>query len=242
MIKQDSVVGGHPGRIEFDGNKLIKQTMECELMVYRAINGVSIDGDDKLTDDARSQLEKLKDLTPIYYSSEGDTIVIENMLYGHEGATFMDLKLGTSRYTLHAKNRQKDTVARAKKDASRFLDKWGYIITGYDCQGDVYDRFDYIITDRQQHLRKIFVYEGEFKLEAAKSMLVFVQKLIEYMKGCTFEIRSASLFIVMDFKNANYNVKQIDLNSFEDIGKLDEGFLFGLTKLADDINQLIQTG
>ena len=141
-------VGGHAGCIEFDGHKLSKQTKKYELMVYRAINGASIAGDDELTDEQRSQLEKLKNFTPTYYSSENNTIVIENMLHGHDGATYMDIKLGTCHYTLQAKQKGKDKVESDKKDAKRFVPKYGYAITGYDCQDDTYDRHAFIITDR----------------------------------------------------------------------------------------------
>ena len=212
-------------------------------MIYRAINGASIAGDGELTAEQRSQLEKLKNFTPMYYSSSDNTIVIQNMLHGHEGASYMDIKLGTSHYTLQEKQKGKDKVASDKKIAKGFAPKYGYTITGYDCQGDIYDRHSFVIkSNRQQHLRKAFVYNGEFKVSAAQRFANVVLDLVIYIKAYnTFEIRGASLFIVMDFKNENYDVKQIDLNSFEEIGKVDEGFLFGLNTLQDDINHLIHT-
>ena len=59
-------IGGHAGCIEFDGQKLAKKTKKFEQQLYRAINGASLDADMSLTDQQRSQLEKLKDFTPKY--------------------------------------------------------------------------------------------------------------------------------------------------------------------------------
>ena len=233
-------VGGHDGCIVADGNKLTKATKKEEAMVYRAINGVSLDGDLKLTDQQRSQLEKIKEFTPTYYSSAKETITIENMLHCHDGASFMDIKMGTSTVTMKAKGKGEEAMKiRKGQDDERGSTEFGWTITGYVCEGIKYDRKEYIITDRREHLNKLFLNNGKFEDAAADVVVTYQEKLLVYFNECnTYEVRGASVFLVMDFKNQQYGVKLIDLNSFEDIGKKDEGFVKGLETLKEDIQAL----
>lgn len=237
--KKPIQVGGHEGCFDFDGNKLKKTTRPEEIDIYRAINGVS--PPDLFTDSQRSQLEKLKAFTPKYYSSEGKTLEIENMLTGHEGASVMDMKIGTSSITQDCQKKGDDVCNnRIKKDEKKGSAKYGWRITGYECEGSRYLKTDPTITDRQEHQNKLLVYKGIFQRDSAAFLIEFQNKVILHFESeNTFEVRGISIFCVFDHERGHYNAKLIDLASFQDIGKIDEGFNLGLNTLLADLDDFL---
>ena len=203
------VVGGHADKIKFDGDKLVKETYGTEPMMYRAINGVSLPDDHKLTENQISQVGDLKKWTPKYFSSEGGTIVIENMLTGHEGASIMDLKIGTSSCTLNTKSKGEKGIERAKeKDEKSGSATHGFRITGYDCEGERRSKNDAEMLDSQNYLIQLFMYKGKFNHKAAAYFLDLLTKMLKHFETVnTFEIRGASIFCVFDHEKDHYSAK-----------------------------------
>ena len=87
-------------------------TKQCnleEIKNYRLINA-----EDKIQElgggDEKTSLEKLQPFVPKYYGcddsggevSNSCKITLENLLFGKENASFIDIKLGTSTLTLDA--------------------------------------------------------------------------------------------------------------------------------------------
>ena len=114
-------------------------TKQCnleEIKNYRLINA-----EDKIQElgggDEKTSLEKLQPFVPKYYgcddsggeASNSCKITLENLLFGKENASFIDIKLGTSTLTLDAQKRGVDE-SRAEKDKSRTTFEHGFTICG----------------------------------------------------------------------------------------------------------------
>jgi hypothetical protein len=64
--------------------------------------------------------------------------------------------------------------------------------------------------------------------------------MIEHFRNVnTFEIRGASIFLVLDHKTQNYAIKFIDLASMVHKDHRDEGLLYGLTEVRSRISKFI---
>lgn len=245
--------GGHEGNVVFDGNKMTKTTKLSEVENYERI----------FKEDTKFQ----KFLPHFYEATKNKDGVChmtsENLLYGRENASYMDIKLGTSSCTLGASDEKKQH--RLETDEKRCTAKYGYTIVGCKFKnpetGD-----DVEITDDATGKA---VFTGKIHPptpEASKPWLeaLFSQKpnrddtsfsvdtkgiqyvlsqlenILNYFQNDnTYTIRGMSLFIVVDSHKQEYLVKLIDLVSMDPTGTRDEGLIKGcqsLMELLEEIN------
>ena len=94
-----SQAGGHDNTIAFLGDRIEKCTKHAEAAVYQQI----------FDDQKTTSLTQLRPFVPYFYGAEqklGDPykwlITTQNLLYGLEKGSFVDIKLGTSTLTDHS--------------------------------------------------------------------------------------------------------------------------------------------
>ena len=109
-------MGGHEGALKFDGDKITKVCNLEEIENYR-----NIFPSDKLEDleneENKTSLEKMAPFVPRFIGADDSggrglkpdgngkcKITLENLLFGRENASFVDIKLGTSTLTIHARS------------------------------------------------------------------------------------------------------------------------------------------
>ena len=127
---------GHPGTIKFNGDRITKKTKQSEVQNYNAIFYEPEEGE------TETSLMKMKPLVPAFYGGqaiENDPkdmweMTIENLLYGKENASFMDVKMGTSSATLGS-NEEK-VARRLIKDKKRCSFEHGITICGVNLKND----------------------------------------------------------------------------------------------------------
>ena len=82
------------------------------------------------------------------------------------------------------------------------------------------------------------MYKGKFNHKAASYFLDLLTKMLKHFETVnTFEIRGASIFCVFDHEKDHYSAKQIDLASVEEIGKADNGFVFGQNNIKNSVTR-----
>ena len=119
-----SQAGGHDNTIVFEGDRLMKMTKESEALNYQLI----------FDDNEQTSLTKLRPFVAEFYGAkkleDGKKwrIELENLLYGLENASYIDIKLGTSTLT-QGKGRLK-TVVRKKVDMDTTAKMLGFTMCG----------------------------------------------------------------------------------------------------------------
>ena len=107
-------VAGH-GSVKFTGDRVTKTTSAAEVKNYQLVFSKEADA---------TGVQQLKPYCPIFYGSEPNkeddtkaSITMENLLFGLENASFIDLKMGTSTITQNTKKKgQSEIDRRTKKD------------------------------------------------------------------------------------------------------------------------------
>ena len=89
--------GGHGGGVKFTGDRVTKETKLEEVINYRKIFN-EFEPPTSLTK-MREFLPKYHDDGPHEKDAEKWMITVENLLFGKENGSFVDLKLGTSTLT-----------------------------------------------------------------------------------------------------------------------------------------------
>lgn len=227
--------GGHCGNFVFEGNKMTKKTKPSEVENYERI----------FRDDP-----KFKKLIPHFYGSKkGDDhvchIMTENLLYGRENASYMDIKLGTSTCTLGASEEKRQR--RLANDQKRCTAEHGYTIVACQLKNPLVGKDDDEDTNvnmgkihpptpdaSKEWLKRLFSQKkrdgnaGSFDTKAVSCVLAQLEVILDYFQNYNkHTIRGMSLFVVVDSHKEDYLVKLIDLVSMEPTGKSDEGLIKG---------------
>jgi hypothetical protein len=246
-------VGGHAYNLVFDGNKLTKKTALDESIHYRAMNGCSIESDPKWSEAEATQLKAMAKFTSKFHGADDKEeaeeiddhsdfkqmisyITIENLCHERDGAAIMDIKLGTSTNTKRAKSKGAEKLAKGdKKDAISTSKQLGFKVVGSFAEGKKSnfqkDNIAHIKAENvSDYIKPIFVVNGEVQKDAITYVLAQLDEMIDHFTNVnTFEIRGASIFMVLDHTKKDYALKLIDLASLEFTDHIDEGFLLGLT-------------
>ena len=244
--------GGHAGGIVFDGEKITKQTKKSEVDNYKAINEISEDGE--------TSLNKLKPFVSTYYDAkeiENDekgkwSITIQNLLYGKEKGSFMDIKLGTSSETEGASEEKQ--AKRLAMDKERCTFEHGLTVVGVNLKdpttGESKEKINKLhpktIEESKDWIRKLFqqTEDGKIDQKAVSYVSQELAKMAEYFKNVNeHTIRGMSLFIVIDSRKQNYGVSLIDLVSMSHIDqsegpKRDDGLIKGFNSLLDIVGEI----
>ena len=202
-------LAGHPGQITFALDTIEKQVSQEELQTYKSLDVIDI-----------------KLFVPKLIETKTDSIIIENLLSGTNDSTvrIMDIKLGTSTLTKKGKIKGIEEYRR-QKDLQTTSSKLGMCITGYKTPTEYEFKVHKKVNEEnlREYLRKVITGPG---VERIKSQLrEFLDWLVTKNQ---YEIRGSSLLFVLDDSTSIYRVKLIDLGSFQDIGKPDEGMIIGV--------------
>ena len=155
-------------------------------------------------------------------------IVIENLLYGLEYGSFVDIKLGTNTLT---KGKEKNLV---KKGARDFMDVevttshlMGFTVCGMNLKDPATGKprdggkvkkhqAPRNSQEAELYLENFFKYEGTPDKKGISFMIDELKKMLKYFKEENEHIiRGMSVFFVVDSEKKNYVCKLIDLVSFE---------------------------
>jgi len=227
--------GGHENTLlsADSGDKVIKKTSEAECLNYKRI--WESDQTDGLT-----AFNGLQAFIPRYYNHEKGKpdkvfhLTMDNLLFGHENASYMDIKLGISATT---KGAGKDKVAKQlKSDGDRTTAKYGFDICGYvfNDDGRVENNGNFHppeLEKNEEYLFKLFNKNPQRAQEAMQEVQGELEKMNRHFQKFKneFQIRGMSLFIVVDTGEAF--VKLIDMGSIEEGMEADEGLVHGFRNL-----------
>mmetsp|Transcript_1594 Transcript_1594/g.2266 ORF Transcript_1594/g.2266 Transcript_1594/m.2266 type:complete len:249 (+) Transcript_1594:82-828(+) len=236
--------GGHEGNIVFDGNKITKKTKLSEVENYERI----------FREDP-----KFQKLIPHFYgATKGEKdcrMTTENLLYGRENASYMDIKLGTSSCTLGSSEEKQQR--RLVTDKERCTAEHGYTVVACQLKNpetgeevEVKDSEGSVIDTGRIHppspeaskvwLERLFTQNKEKDVKAVKYLLSQLEIILDYFENDnTYTIRGMSLFIVIDSLKEEYFVKLIDLVSMDPTGECDVGLVKGCQSLMTLLKEMI---
>ena len=158
----------------------------------------------------------------------------------------MDIKLGTSTLTARGALREAAVAERrAAKDAEYTSAELGFCVIGSKADGKKFSvKAPGVVQPTKEtvndHLKVIFVHEGVVSKPAVHMILMELDLLIEHFENVnTIEIRGASIFIVLDHTMQKWQLRLIDLASFDFKDHKDEGFNLGLREVRARIATFI---
>ena len=197
-----SQAGGHDNTIVFEGERLTKITKESEVLTYQQI----------FDDDEQTSLTKLRPFVAEFYGTkklEGGkkwSIELDNLLYGLENASFIDIKLGTSTLT-QGKGRIK-TVVRNKVDTDTTAKLLGFTMcgmtikdhqTGNEISKVAKNQVPKDMDEAEEYLEHFFRCDGSYDYKAIEYVSNELKMMKHYFtKVNLHEIRGMSLFIAID--------------------------------------------
>jgi hypothetical protein len=200
----------------------------------------------KIFDDhgAETSLTKMRKFLPMYYDDEEIpdncerwNITVENLLFGLENGSFIDLKLGTSTLTQDKDDRATQIVSRSAIDKLYTCSgEHGFTICGMNLKNPTTgkprntEKFKdgkvgktkppNNLEEAQEYLTHFFQSEedGKMDAQAIEYSIEELKPIIDYFENENEHImRGMSLFIITDSATRKYKVKLIDFVSIEKI-------------------------
>ncbi|CDW72872.1 UNKNOWN [Stylonychia lemnae] len=242
---RNSIAGGHPDRFKYDpehGNKVLaKKTNQFEIEAYQKIY---IDDENHPHYKANIIFRNFLPKYHGHHEEDGEIhIKLDNLMFGMENASILDLKMGTSSITVNTPKKLYEKVSQ--KDAKTTSVSLGFRVTALivkDEKGEIVEKIrkpHETVDASNMHEFIIKVLKSNSHPEVNREALDFFKlraiEMLNYFKNHhARRIAGSSILLIVDNINKRYEMKIIDLSScedFEDQSKRDEGYILGIESL-----------
>ncbi|CAD8184624.1 unnamed protein product [Paramecium pentaurelia] len=247
----DVITGGHLQSFQIKDDLIIKTTKKGEFQFYSTLN-------DK-TNPFYEENQRLIKFMPklISLDEKACSITMENLSYGLENGSIIDLKIGYKTYNPNgpAIKREKELKKAAQCD-QKYM---GFRVAGIKIRDQIgaltvnkngSDAYKWIRNDKQ--MREIIeqVFQSnlveEPNKEALQGCIKFIQELIEVLQTSKRIFRNTSILIIVDNMAKKYRIKWIDFNYVMKLSddcenpqaQVDDNIIGGLKYLTSMLRQI----
>ncbi|CAD8079219.1 unnamed protein product [Paramecium primaurelia] len=249
----DLISGGHLQAFEIKDNLIIKTTKKAEFKFYSSLTDLS----NPYYEENQRLIKFLPKL--ISFDEKTCSITMENLTYGLENGSILDLKMGYKTY--HPYCTAEKRIKEMKKAAQCDQNQMGLRVGGIkirDQNGELtinkHGSEAYRLI-RNEKLMKDYI-EQIFRSnqaeqpnrEALQGCIKFIQELIEVLQTIKRIFRSTSILIIVDNISKKYQIKWIDFNYVMKLSdddenpkeKMDNNIIGGLKFLISMLKQIEQ--
>ncbi|CAD8092522.1 unnamed protein product [Paramecium sonneborni] len=213
----DLISGGHLQSFQIKKDIIIKTTKKGEFQFYSTLN----DKSNPFYEENQRLIRFMPKL--ISLDENACSITMENLTYGLENGSIIDLKIGYKTYNPNgsALKREKE-IKKAIQCDQKYM---GFRVAGIKIRDQIgaltvnkngSEAYKWIKNDKQMRdiIEQVFRSNliEEPNKEALKGCIQFIQELIEVLQTCKRMFRNTSILIIVDNLSQQYRIRWIDFN------------------------------
>ncbi|CAD8088787.1 unnamed protein product [Paramecium sonneborni] len=247
----DLISGGHLQLFQIQNDIIIKTTKQGEFSFYQAVN-------DK-THQFYQENQKFIKFMPKLISLDEKTysITMENLTYGLENGSIIDLKIGYKTYSPNCTKQKREKEIKKANFCNQ--KQMGFRVAGIKIRDE---NGESIVNKNGSEAYKWIINQNKMKdiieqvfksnqiqqpnKEALRGCIQFIQELIEVLSTCKKLFRNTSILIIVDNLSKKYRIKWIDfsyvMNLSEDSedpkAEMDNNVIGGLKYLNSMLKQI----